>query len=330
MIRGRVRGFALATTACVLLAVSNCLIAADPNYPSQSVRIIFPGSAGSTGDARTRVLADRLSARLGQRFMVDNKPGGGTTIGTNIVSGAKPDGYTLLATFTPAFPVGPILYRSAQYDVVRSFTPIAMFSRGSPFLVVHPSVPARSLEEFVALAKAKPGTLTVAHGGIGGANHLPAELFSRAADIRFLFVPYKGETQAMTDVIGGQVSAMFAYTALAVPQIQAGKVRALAVAGTSRNASVPLVPTVAESGYAGFEFHGIMLLLGPAALPRDIVRILNKEIQSILQEPEVRATYEATGADPVFGSPEEVAALIRREIEINGMMVKQLGVTLEQ
>ncbi len=303
---------------------------ADPAYPSQMVRIIFPSSAGSTGDARTRVLADRLSARLGQRFVVENKAGAGTTIGTVGVMGAKPDGYTLLATFTPAFPVGPMLYKGASYDPIKSFTPISTFSSGAPILVVHPSVPAATLKEFVQLAKDKPGAMTIGHGGVGGASHLPAELFRRAAGLEFLFVPYKGETQAMADVIGGQVTGMFAYTALAVPMIQAGKVKALAVAAKARNPSLPQLPTVAESGYPGFEFHGVMVLLGPAGLPREIVDLLNRHIREILQEPEVRATYLSSGADPLSGTPEETAALIKRELDVNGGIVREFGLTLDQ
>lgn len=304
--------------------------AAEPAYPAQTVRIVFPASAGSTGDARTRVLADRLSARLGQRFVVENKPGAGTTIGTAAVMGAKPDGYTLLATFTPAFPVGPLLYKGASYDPVKSFTAIATFSSGAPFLVINPSVPAANLKEFVQLAKDKPGAVAVGHGGVGGANHLPAELFRRAAGLDFLYVPYKGETQAMADVIGGQVTGMFAYTALAVPMIQAGKVRALAVAAKARNSSLPNVPTVAESGFPGFEFHGVMILLGPAGMPREVVDLLNHQVREILREPDVRATYESTGADPVSGSPEEAAALIKRELDVNGGIVREFGLTLDQ
>ncbi len=314
----------------VLLGGIAFATAAESTYPSQPVRIVFPGSAGSTGDARLRLLADRLSARLGQRFNVENKPGAGTTLGTMIVAAAKPDGYTLLATFTPAFPTGPLLYKDVPYDVTRSFAPIAMFSRGAPFLVVNPSVQANTVRELVALAKTHPGALTLGHGGLGGANHLPAQMLGAAAGVEFLYVPYKGETQAMMDVIGGQVSGMFAYTAIAVPFIQAGKVRALAVAGAHRNGALPHVPTVAESGFAGFEFYGTMLLLGPAGLQKDVVGLLNREIGSILQERDVRASYEASGADPVFGTPEETAALIRRELDANGALLRKLGITADQ
>ncbi|HVY06958.1 MAG TPA: tripartite tricarboxylate transporter substrate binding protein [Burkholderiales bacterium] len=313
-----------------MLPVTALAAAAETTYPLQPVRIIFPGSAGSSGDARLRVLADRLSTRLGQRFNVENKPGAGTTLGTMTVAAAKPDGYTLLATYTPAFPTGPMLYPEAGYDPIKSFVPIAMFSRGAPLLVINPSIHANTLKEFVALAKAHPGQFTLSHGGLGGANHLPAQMFGAAAGAEFLYVPYKGETQAMMDVIGGQVSGMFAYTAIAVPFIQAGKVKGLAVASAHRNASVPQVPTVAESGFAGFEFYGTMLLLGPAGMPKAIVATLNREIGAILQEHDVRTTYEASGADPVFGTPEETAALIRRETDANGALLRKLGITAEQ
>lgn len=320
----------LSSAAAVVLMAPPAALPAEQSYPSKPVRIICAGAAGSTADVRTRVLADRLSARLGQRFVVENKPGAGSTLASLVVLKAKPDGYTLLATFTPAFPVGPVLYKSIPYDPVTSFTPIAMFSRGSPLLIVHPSVPAKTLKEFVALAKTRPGALSIANGGVGGAGHLPTELFVRATGIQVLQVPYKSESLALPDLLGGQVSAMFAYTAMAVPQIKAGKVRALAVAGLQRNAALPEVPTVAESGYPGFQFAASMLLLGPAGLSKDIVTLLNQEVAAILREPAVRASYESSGAEPVYGSPEAAAALIKRETEIDGAIVKDLGISLEQ
>ncbi len=319
----------LSSAVAVVLMVPSVALLADPSYPTKPIRIIFAGAAGSSGDVRTRVLADKLSARLGQRFVVENKPGAGTTLASAAVLEAKPDGYTLLSTFTPAFPVGPVLYKSIQYDPVTSFTPIAFVSRGSPFLVVHPSVPANTLKEFVELAKTKPGALSIAHGGVGGANHLPAELFMRAAGIRLLQVPYKSEGVALPDLLGGQVSAMFAYVSMAVPQIKGGKVRALAVAGAQRNAALPDVPTVAESGYPRFRFAATLLLLGPAGLSKDIVTLLNGEVAAVLREPDVRAGYESSGAELVFGSPQEVAALIKLETEVNGALVRELGISLE-
>lgn len=327
----RRRLFCVLSSAIVIVGMTPpAALPADTSYPTKPVRIVFAGAAGSSGDVRIRVLADKLSARLGQRFLVENKPGAGTTLASGVVLEAKPDGYTLLSTYTPNFPLGPMLYKSIQYDPVTSFAPIAFVSRGSPFLIVHPSVPANTLKEFVLLAKTKPDTLTMAHGGVAGTNHLPAELFMRAAGIRLLQVPYKSEGIALPDLLGGQVSAMFAYVSMAVPQIKGGKVRALAVAGAHRNAALPDVPTVAESGYPGFHFSATLLLLGPAGLSKEIVTLLNREVAAVLREPDVRAGYESAGAEMVFGTPQEVAAMIKLEIETNGALVKDLGISLEQ
>ncbi len=314
--------------ALALLALSVCpvLITAEDAYPSRPVRIIYPSMAGSSGDARTRMLAEKLSARLGQRFVVENKPGAATTLGTKAVANAKPDGYLLLATFTPAFPVGPLLYKEAGYDSAKSFTPIAIFAQGSPFLAVHRSFPAKTLKEFVALAKANPRSITFAHAGVGNANHLPAEQFRRAADIELVYVAYKSEADALPDVLSGQVAAGYFYTAIGVPQIKAGKLRALAVARRERNPAVPEVPTIAEAGYPGCEFHGTMLLLGPAGLPDKIASLLNREVAGIMQDETVRSYYANTGADPVHGTLEEVRALIARETELNTALIKALSI----
>jgi tripartite-type tricarboxylate transporter receptor subunit TctC len=302
---------------------------AEDIYPSKPVRIIYPSGAGTSGDARTRLLAEKLSARLGQRFVVENKPGAATTLGTKLVANAKPDGYVLLATFTPAFPLGPVLYKDAGYDPVASFEPIAMFAQGSPFLVVHPSVQANTVKELVALAKAKPGSVTFAHAGVGNATHLPAELFRRAAGIDLLYVPYKSEADAVLDVLSGQVSGGFFYTAVAVPQIKAGKLRGLAVARPERNPALPEVPTIAEAGYPGCEFHGTVLLLGPAGLPDKVASLLNKEVAAIMQDDTVRSIYASTGADPVYGTLDQVRALLARETEFDLALVKALNLKPE-
>lgn len=320
---------AVAAVLALILTAQNEFTAAQQNYPAKPVRVIYPAAAGSTGDVRTHVLAERLSQRLGQRFIVENKPGASTTIGTTLVAAAAPDGYTLLSTFTPSFPIGHLLNKSVAYDPVRSFKPIGMFARGSPFLIVNPSLPVATLKDFVALAKSKPGAISVAHGGAGSATHLPAELFRRAAGIDILYVAYKGDSATIPDLIGGQISASFAYTAVAVPQIKAGKVRALAVGGVERNPAVPEVPTFAEAGYPGFHYDATMLLLGPAGLPQDIVMLLNREIAAILEEPDVRAIYEKTGSNPDSGTPADAAALIKRELEISGGLVRELGIVLE-
>lgn len=312
----------------VLLSSTPPSLAHDA-YPSKPVHIVFPSTPGGSGDARTRLVAEKLSTRLGQRFVVENKAGAGTTIGTKTVAAAKPDGYVLLATYTPALAVGPLVYREAGYDPVTSFTPIAMFAAGSPFLVVHPSVAARTVKELVDLAKAKPGSVSFGHAGLGSSNHLPAELFRQNAGIDLLFVPYKSEADALVDVLGGQVMAGFFYTAIAVPQIKAGKVRALAVARAERNPVVPDVPTLTEAGYPGCEFIATTYLLGPVGVPEKVVALLNKEIAAIMQEPDVRAQYSATGADPVYGTVEEVRARLAREISLNVSLARALNLRPE-
>jgi len=313
------------TLAALLVLLSSTPASfADDAYPSRPVRIILPSTAGTSGDARTRLVAERLSARLGQRFVVENKPGAATTVGTKAAAIAKPDGYVLLATYTPAFPVGPLVYQEAGYDPVTSFTPIAMFAAGSPFLVVHRSVSARTVKQLVALAKAKPGSVTFAHGGLGSSTHLPAELFRQNAGIDLLYVPYKSEADALADLLSGQILAGFFYTAIAVPQIKAGKVRALAVARSERNPAVPDVPTMTEAGYPGCEFLGTTYLLGPTGVPEKVVAVLNKEIAAIMQESDVRTQYAATGADPVYGTLEEVRSRLAREIALNVSLAKAL------
>jgi tripartite-type tricarboxylate transporter receptor subunit TctC len=315
--------------AAFVLLTSAGVALADDAYPSKPVRVIYPSGAGTSGDARTRLVAEKLATRLGQRFVVENRPGAATTLGTRLAAAARPDGYVLLATFTPAFPVGPLLYREAGYDPKTSFTPVAMFAQGSPFLVVHPSVPVKTVKELVALATAKPGTLSVAHAGPGNATHLPAELFRHAAGIDLLYVPYKSEADALLDVLSGQVLAGFFYTAVAVPQIKAGKVRALAVARAERNPAVPDVPTMAEAGYPGCEFTATVYLLGPAGMPARVAAILNREISIIMQDPAVRLQYAATGAEPVHGTLEEVRTLLARETELNVSLVRTLNVMPE-
>lgn len=298
-------------------------------YPNTTVRIVYAGSAGSTGDVRARLLAEKLSQRLNQKFVVDNKPGAGATLAATLVKQAKADGYTLLASFTPNFAIGPRLYRDAQYDPLTSFTPIAIFSRGSPFLVVNPSSPAKDAKEFAAIAKSAPKLISFAHGGLGGSNHLPAEMWQQRATAEILHVAYKSEALALPDILSGRVSAMFMYSALAVPQIKAGTLRTLGYAGAHRNAAVPDIPTIWESGFPGFEFYASMILLGPAGMPQDTVSLLTREVKSILEDPEVRASYAQSGADPLYGSPEQLRALIAKEIDLNGPLISKLGIAPE-
>jgi tripartite-type tricarboxylate transporter receptor subunit TctC len=315
---------------CVLSAflIPSSLASAE-NYPAKPIRIITPVTAGTAGDLRVRLLAEKLSARLGQRFVVENKPGAGTTLGNAHAAAAKPDGYTILATFTPSFTIGPLIYKDVGYDPEKSFVPIAIFARASPIFVVHPDVPAKTIKEFIALARSKPGEVTVAHSGFGGGAILPTELFRQAATLDLLYVPYKGESLATPDLLGGQVSAMFVYTASGVPLIKARKLRALAVAGAARNGALPGVPTFVEEGYPDVQFYVHGVFLGPVGLSKDIATLLSREIAAILKDPEVIASYESTGGEPVYGSPEQVRELLRRELKVSRQLVEKLGAVPE-
>jgi len=321
----------LLATACLFaaLAMPSGVLVAESAYPTKPVRIIVPVTAGTAGDLRVRLLAEKLSVRLGQRFVVENMPGAGTTLGNAHAATAKADGYTVLATFTPSFTIGPLTYKDVGYDPEKSFTPIAIFARAAPIFVVHPAVPAKTLKEFIALARSKPGQVAVAHTGLGGGAILPTELFRQVAGLDFLYVPYKGETQATPDLLGEQVSAMFVYTASGVPLIKAGKVRALAVAGVTRNVALPGVPTFTEEGYPDVQFYVHGVLLGPAGFPKEIAAQLSREVAAILKDPTVIASYESTGGEPVAGSPDEVRELLRREVRVSRQLVEKLGAVPE-
>lgn len=323
--RRRVFGVALALALCG----SGPLAWAEEKYPSRPVRIVVPVSAGSSADARVRLLAEKLSARLQQRFVVENKPGAGATLGTALVAAAKPDGYTLLVNFTPSYTVGPIVYKNAGYDAVKSFTPICTLLRAAPIFAVHPGVPAQSFKEFLALVQASPASMTVAHTGAASGTHLPAEILRRATKSEFNYVTYKSESLAFPDLVGGQVSSMFVYTGAGVPLIKAGKLRALAVAGTTRNPALPDVPTFKEVGLPAVEFHVYGLLLAPAGTPANVIDTLYGALREIVKEPDVIQSYETTGAELLFGSADEARALIQRELGTSAAIVKDLGITME-
>ena len=298
-------------------------------YPSRPVRLIVPLGAGSSPDVRVRALAERLSALLGQRFFVENRPGAGTTLGNAAVAEAHPDGYTLLAALAPALQTGPMLYRSARYDPVTSFTPIGIFSRASPFLVVSAAAPARGVAGLLEQASQRPGGLLVAFSGPGGVSHLPAEMLRSAAGATFLYVPYKSEIDSMADLIAQRVDASFQFGAIAVPQVQAGRLRALAYAGAARSGSLPDVPTLEELGFQGLEFHVLLLLLGPAGLPGEVVARLGAALRAATLDASLQQQFERTGSQLVFGDAEQTALAIRADAAQAGKLVRQLRIAPE-
>jgi tripartite-type tricarboxylate transporter receptor subunit TctC len=283
-------------------------------YPSRPVKIVVPSPPGGGTDIVARVLAQHFSKALGQTFFVENKPGAGNMIGIEAVARSPGDGYTLLMVAS-TLALNSVLFKKVPYDPVRDFAPITLAATAPNVLIVHPSLPAQSLAEFIALAKRKPGALSYGTPGIGTSPHLSMELLKSMAGIDLQHVPYRGTAAAVTDLIGGQIAATFANALTAKPQVDAGRVRALAITGPKRIEALPNVPPVAEAGVPGYEAMQWYGLLAPAGTPAPIVARLNTEALKALQSDEMKEKLAADGAEPVGTSAEEFAALIRSELE---------------
>lgn len=282
-------------------------------YPYKPVRMIVPYAAGGGVDIMARLVAPRLSDALGQQVVVDNRAGGGAIIGTDLVAKSAPDGYmTLMAN--PAHAANPALHGKLPYDTLKNFSAVGLIALSSSILVVHPSLPVRSVRELVALAKSKPGQLNYASGGVGSAIYLSMELFRNAAGIDIVHIPYKGAAPALSEVIGGQVPMMFITTPSSLPHVNAGRLRVLAVSSARRHALLPSVPTVAESGYPGFEntdWYGVLVHSGT---PANIIGRLNAEINRTLTLPDVRERISALGAEVGGGTPGQLDERINAEV----------------
>ena len=294
-------------TATLLLTLfSGALYAAD-DYPTKPVRFISPFSAGGGTDAVGRIIASRLSDMMGRSFVVDNRGGADGAIGTDIAAKSSPDGYTLLVANMGTFCITPNL-RKTPYDPLRDFSPVTQTTASSSVLVVHPNLPARTLKEFVALAKSKPGELN--YGASSNATALPMEMFNTMAGMKLTRVSYKGTGPAVIGLMSGEVHVMFSGAIATVPHVRGGRLRAIASAGDKRARAMPDVPTVAEQGYPGYEANSWNGIVAPAATPRVIVNKLNAAIVKVLQMREVREHMIADGAEPVHTTPEEFMALI--------------------
>jgi tripartite-type tricarboxylate transporter receptor subunit TctC len=299
------------------------------SYPSRPIRLIVPFAAGGGNDNVARLVGKRLGEGLGQPVVVDNHPGAGGVLGAEAAAKSPPDGYTLFLGGVGSHAINPNLMKNLPYDPIRDFAPVELLAQAPLVLVVHPSVPARSLAEFVAYARAHPGKLNFASNGNGSSSQLAAVMFESMAGIDMVHVPYKGLSPALTDLLSGQVQLMFSSVVAILPHIKAGKVRALAVTGTKRLASTPRLPTIAESGFPGYEASSWYGILAPAGTPRDIVTKLNAELSKALSQPEVRNSLLAEGAEPVGGTPEQFAAHIRSEKERLGRVIREAKITLE-
>ncbi len=295
-----------------------CLLAgpaqAQSNYPSRPVRIVVPSPPAGGTDIIARVLAQHFSNALGQQFFVENRPGAGNMIGIESVARATPDGYTLL--FVPStLALNSVMYKKVSYDPVRDFAPITLAAAANNVLVVNPSVPAKTLVELIALAKQKPGQLTYGTPGIGTSPHMCMELLKSMAGIDVQHIPYRGTAPAMTDVISGQIGAMFANALTAKPQIDSGAVRPLGVSGRKRSEAMPNIPPIAEAGVPDYEATQWYGLAAPAGTPADIIARLHAEVTRALKAPEMVEKLAADGAEPVGTTPSEFAAHIKNELE---------------
>ncbi|MGE5139166.1 MAG: tripartite tricarboxylate transporter substrate binding protein [Rudaea sp.] len=315
--------------ASALLFVSLCGSVEAQTYPApRPIRLIVPYVPGGGVDFVGRTVAQKLSQTWSHPVIVDNRPGAGTTIGSELVARSAPDGHTLLVGGVPNT-VNMTLYKNLPYDVVKDFAPVSRLTTAPNILVVHPSVPAKSVRELIALAKARRGELTYASAGVGSSNHLSGELFRVMAGIDIVHIPYKGGGAAVTELLGGQVSMYFGTTPSTAPHVRSGKLRALGVTSARRSPIIPDVPTIAESGLPGFEqsaWHG---LLAPAGTPQLIIDKLNAEIVRILRLPEITKRLATQGVDVIASSPEEFAAFIRQDVAKYAKLVKTAGIRID-
>ncbi|KCV24417.1 tripartite tricarboxylate transporter family receptor [Bordetella bronchiseptica E014] len=297
-------------------------------YPDKPVRIVVGFSAGGTTDVIARIMAKELTEALGQSFVVENKPGGGSNIATDYVARATPDGYTLLFVAVTSA-INQTLYKNVNFDLTKDFAPVALGAKVPNILVLNPSVPVKSVQELVAYAKANPGKLAFASSGSGTSIHMAGELFKQRAGIDVLHVPYKGSAPAVTDLIGGQVQFMFDNMPSSWPHVQAGKLRALAVTTTERSASAPDLPTMKESGFENFDVSSWFGLIAPAGTPPEVVNTLNAAMVKALDKPEVLQSYEKLGAVAQKTTPAEFGAFIKSEVEGWAPVVKASGATVD-
>ena len=311
-------------STATLLVLLPALPAHAQGFPAKPVKIIVPVSAGGPTDVLTRVLGQKLAESWGQPLVVDNRAGGGSNIGFELAAKSPADGYTLLMA-QPAFTVNVSLYKKLGYDPLRDFAPVSLVTTYPLLLVSHPSVPARSVKELVAIAKANPGQLNCVSSGNGTTTHLAVEWFKTVAGVNLIHVPYKGAAPAITDLIGGHADLMFVSPPTVLTQIQQGRLRALAITSSARYHLLPGIATFTESGYPGFVVMGWYGLLAPAGTPRDVVMRLNADVVKALGVADVKERLSALGLDPVGSTPEQFTAWIKDEITRWSGVVKTSG-----
>ena len=317
---------AAAACAASLLQATGALAQA---WPAKPIRLMVPFPPGGSTDIVARIVAQKLGERLGQSIVLENRGGAGGTLGTAMVAKAVPDGYTLGVASTSTHVVAPSVYTRLDYDPVKDFAPVSLMAVSPYLLVVTPSVPAKTLQELIALAKKEPGKLNYASAGIGSTTHLAMEMLKSVSGTYMLHIPYSGNGPAGTAVVGGQVELLFGSLPSLLSNAKAGRVRALAVGTPKRSASLPDVPTVAESGYPGFDASLWLAIVAPAGTPQAILDRLQKEIASVVATPETREALDKAGAEPLTSTPAELAAMIREGVSRYAAVIKSAGIKPE-
>ena len=312
------------------LAALACTVAvAQSSFPTRPVTLTVGFAPGGGTDTAARIIAKRLTENIGQSVVVENRAGAGGNIAAQHIAQVAPDGYTIHLTSVGPMSVAPAMQKNLSYDPKRDIAPITMGVVFPNVMVVHPGVPAKTLAEFVALARQKPGQMTYASSGIGGAGHLSGELFKQAAGIDLIHVPYKGGGPAMTDLLGGRIDMYIAVPSTAAPHVEAGKIRALATTGARRTATMANVPTVEELGYPRFEATNWYAFVAPGKTPKDVLEFWNRELVKVLRDPQVAAELAKHGLEPQPGTREELAKYIDAETDKWGKVVREAKITAE-
>lgn len=322
------RGSLIAAIFIALAAAAVPITSTAQEYPNRPIRLIVPFAPGGPMDILSRAIGEGLTARLGQQIVVDNRGGASGTIGTEIVSRAAPDGYTLLAGHSGTHVVNVSLFRKLHYDPVKDFAPITLTATLPMALVVHPSVPARSAAELIKLAKSKPGQINFATASSGGPTHMAAVLFQTMSGIDIVHIPYNGNAPALNDVIAGRVQMMFSNLLTSAPLARTGKLRMLAVSTGKRTQQAPEVPTIAETGIPGYDYTPWFAMFAPARTPRHVVQLLNSEIKRTLESPDMQQRFGKQAIDLTTSTPEELGELIRSEIPKWREVVKKSGASV--
>ncbi len=303
-------------------------VSKEPAYPTKTIRFIIPFPPGGTTEIQARRLAEHLRQRLGQSLVIDNRPGANGIIGMRLAAQAAPDGYTIIMANVGNWVVHPHLYK-LDYDVLRDFAPIIHVSSTPGVVVVHPSVPVKSVRELIALAKQKPGALNYGSAGVGGFSHISVELFNSMAGIRLTHVPYKGSGPVMTELLGGHIQLAFASAIPSMPHVKAGRVRPLATTGAARMEILPDLPTIAEAGVPGYEVSTWSAIAAPAGTPRPVVERLNRELAATLKMPDIQEASRSEGSTLTGGTPAQLRDIMKAELVKYGKLVKEADIKAE-